>query len=403
MAPQFEFTAKNKKGKTIKDTIETDSRSTLAAEVRDRGYFITDIKEKKGSRSIGEIINSYKRVKMKDLAIFSQQFAAMINAGISLVESLNIISRQNEYSKLKSVLGAVQDDVETGTSLADAMSKYPNTFPELYIQLIRAGEMGGVLDSILDRLATHYERQDELNGMIKSALYYPFAIFIVGIAVVAFLMLKVLPQFINIFQDFGAELPLPTRILLGLSSFMQNYWLLLLGILIISFYGLYKYYKTPTGKNIFDKLILKIPILGKMMEKVYISRFSSTLAILLNSGVDLLSALSIVEDVVSNKVYADILAEARVRVREGSTLSNTLKKSKRFPAMVVHMLRVGEETGSIEQMLNKVASFYDRQVENAVEASISLIEPIMIVFLAVVVGFVAISIVTPMFAMFQQF
>jgi len=403
MAPQFEFTAKNKKGEMIKDNLEAESKSVLASQIRDRGYFITEIKEKKKRKTVSEIFDSYKRVKIKDLAVFSQQFSAMINAGISIVEALNIITRQTEHPKLKGVLDEVQNDVETGVSLADAMAKHPNVFPELYVQLIRAGETGGVLDGILNKLAAHYERQDELNGMVKSALYYPLVIFIVGIAVVVFLMLNVVPQFVTMFQDFGTELPLPTRMLLGLSSFMQNYWWLLMAAALIGFYVLYKYYKTPEGKIRADKLLLKIPVVGKMMEKVYVSRFSSTLAILLDSGVDLLSSLEIVEDVVSNKVYADILSDSRVRVREGSTLSEPLQKSKRFPAMVVHMLKVGEETGSMGQMLTKVSDFYDRQVESAVEAAISLIEPLMIVFLAVMVGFVAISIVTPMFDMFQQF
>jgi len=225
----------------------------------------------------------------------------------------------------------------------------------------------------------------------------------VGIAVVIFLVLQVVPQFVGMFADFGTELPLPTRMLLGLSTFMQAYWWMLLlgGVIVIFLFSRYR--KTPKGKERLDRLILKLPVLGPMMRKVYVSRFSSTLAILLDSGVDLLSSLTIVEDVVGNKVFSDILTDARVRVREGSTLSEPLQESGEYPPMLVHMLSVGEETGAVGDMLNKVSKFYDRQVEAAVDGAISLIEPIMIVLLAVMVGFVAISIVTPMFDMFQNF
>jgi type IV pilus assembly protein PilC len=403
MATQFEYTAKNKNGETVKGEIEADDKSTIASQLRSKGYYVTEIKEKKAARDVKEIFDIQKKVRLKDLAIFSQQFAAMIDAGISLVDSLNILAKQTEHSHLKKVITKVQEDVETGISLADAFAKHKKVFPELYIQLVKAGESGGVLDTILNKLADHFDRQDELNSMVKAAMYYPIAILLVGIAVVVFLVLQVVPQFVGMFADFGTELPLPTRMLLGLSAFMQAYWwMILLGAILASFLFL-RYRKTPKGKERLDRLMLKLPVLGPMMRKVYVSRFSSTLAILLDSGVDLLSSLKIVEDVVGNKVFSDILTDARVRVREGSTLSEPLKESGEYPPMLVQMLSVGEETGAVGDMLNKVSKFYDRQVEAAVDGAISLIEPIMIVLLAVMVGFVAISIVTPMFDMFQQF
>jgi len=403
MTRQFEYTAKNKVGETVKGDIEAEDKSTIASQLRSQGYYVTEIKEKKASRDLAKMLNLKKKVKLKDLAIFSQQFAAMIDAGISLVDALDILAKQTEHSHLKEVIRAVQEDVETGISLADAFAKHPKVFPELYIQLVRAGESGGVLDTILNKLADHFDRQDELNSMVKSAMYYPLVILLVGIAVVIFLVLQVVPQFVSMFADFGTDLPLPTRMLLGLSTFMQAYWwALLLGVLLVIFI-ISRYSKTPKGKERIDRIILKLPVVGPMMRKVYVSRFSSTLAILLDSGVDLLSSLTIVEDVVGNKVFSDILTDARVRVREGSTLSDPLKESGEYPPMLVHMLSVGEETGAVGDMLNKVSRFYDRQVEAAVDGAISLIEPVMIVLLAVMVGFVAISIVTPMFDMFQQF
>jgi len=403
MATEFVYEAKNKSGEKVKGSIEAENKSVIARQLREKGYFITEIKEKRSSIDIGEFFSMHKRVKLKDLSIFSQQFAAMINAGISLVDALNILQEQTNHRHLQDVLASVRDDVETGVSLADAVSKHPETFPELYTQLIRAGESGGVLDSILDKLAVHYDRQDELNSMVKSALYYPAVILLVGIAVVIFLVTRVVPQFVGMFQDFGSELPLPTRMLLAISSFAQSYWWAILLAVIAVIFLLIRYRKTPSGREATDRWILKLPVIGDMMRKVYISRFSSTLAILIDSGVDLLTALTIVEDVVGNRVYSEILTDARVQVREGSNLSDPLENSGEFPPMVVHMLRVGEETGAIGEMLNKVSRFYDRQTEAAVEGAISLIEPIMIVLLAVMVGFVAISIVTPMFDMFQQF
>jgi len=403
MALEYVYKAKSKDGDVISGTIEAENKSVIARQLRDKGYYITEISEKRKALDVGEFLKMHKKVRLKDLAIFSQQFAAMIDAGISLVDALNILVDQTEHRRLREVILKVRDDVETGISLADAMAKHPAVFPRLYIQLVKAGESGGVLDSILNKMADHYDRQDELNSMVRSALYYPAVILTVGIVVVIFLVTQVVPQFVTMFRDFGSELPLPTRLLLGISTFMQSYWWALLLALVIGLFIIGRFRTTAAGKEKTDSWILKMPVIGPMMKKVYISRFSSTLAILVESGVDLLTALAIVEDVVGNKVYGEILTKARVRVREGSNLSDPLQESGEFPAMVVQMLSVGEETGSIGTMLNKVAAFYDRQVEASVDGAISLIEPIMIVLLAVMVGFVAISIVTPMFDMFQQF
>ncbi len=403
MAPEFNYVAKNKSGDKIKGSLEADNSSLVASQLKEKGYYVTSIKEKKARKSIDEYFKFHKRVKIDDLAVFSQQFSVMINAGISIVQAIGILRDQTENSRFKEIIGKVQEDIETGTGLAEAMSKYPDVFPDLYCQLIRAGETGGVLDQVLNKLADHYERQSELNGKVKSALYYPIAILIVAIAVVIFLLLKVVPQFVSMFEDFGAQLPLPTRILLGTSEFMQNYWYVIFAVLAVIAVALYYYKQTQKGSYKFDQLILQIPIIGNMMKKVYISRITSTLAILLNSGVDLLSSLAIVEDVVGNEVYGQILTEARIQVREGVNLSDPLSESREFPKMVVQMIKVGEEAGNVGQMLEKISSFFDREVEASVESSISLIEPVMIVFLAVIVGFVAISIVTPMFDMFQQF
>lgn len=403
MAPIYEYEAMSRGGERVAGRIEADRSNIAAKQLKESGYYVTSIKEVQEKKDLGSVLKASGRVKTKDLTIFSHQFAAMIDAGISLVDALNILYEEAEHPKLKEVIREIQEDIETGSSLSDAMSRHPKVFPELYCQLVRAGETGGVLNTVLNQLAAHYDKQEEINGKVKSALYYPITILVIAVFVVIFLVVKIVPTFVGMFNSFGAALPLPTRILLGASDFLQTYWwALLLGIggLLAIFYS---YRQTPSGELQLDKLILKIPVIGNMMQKVILSRFSSTLAILLGSGVDLISSLNIVEDVVGNKVYANALVEARGQVREGVSFSRPLANMPIFPSILVQMVKIGEESGNLEMMLNKVSNFYDREVGNAVEASISLIEPLMIVFLAGVVGFIVISIVLPMFEMFQQF
>lgn len=403
MAPIYEYEAMSRGGERVAGRIEADRSNIAAKQLKESGYYVTSIKEVQEKKDLGSVLKASGRVKTKDLTIFSHQFAAMIDAGISLVDAFNILYEEAEHPKLKEVIREIQEDIETGSSLSDAMSRHPKVFPELYCQLVRAGETGGVLNTVLNQLAAHYDKQEEINGKVKSALYYPITILVIAVFVVIFLVVKIVPTFVGMFNSFGAALPLPTRILLGASDFLQTYWwALLLGIggLLAIFYS---YRQTPSGELQLDKLILKIPVIGNMMQKVILSRFSSTLAILLGSGVDLISSLNIVEDVVGNKVYANALVEARGQVREGVSFSRLLANMPIFPSILVQMVKIGEESGNLEMMLNKVSNFYDREVGNAVEASISLIEPLMIVFLAGVVGFIVISIVLPMFEMFQQF
>jgi len=402
MTPKFQYVAKNKAGDRIEGKIEADNSETVVKQLKERGYFVTSLKKKKEKNDVMEFFKLNKRVTISDLAIFSQQFSVMINAGVSLVESLEIMSRQIDHPRLREVVIKIQEDVETGASLAEAMSEFPDVFPNLYVQLIKAGEAGGVLDKVLIKLKNHYERQNELNKKIRSSMYYPAAILLVAVSVIIFLVTNVVPTFVDMFSGFGAELPLPTRMLMGFSSFMQNYWWAIIIFFVALFYIGVRYYRTAPGKKAIDRLILKIPAFGKMFKKVYISRLTSTLAILMDSGVDLLSSLSIVESVVNNKVYANSLVEARARVREGENLSKTLDdKEELYPKMIVQMISVGEESGSIDEMLHKISDFYDKDVESTIEGTVSLIEPALIVMMAVVIGFVAISIVLPMFDMFS--
>jgi type IV pilus assembly protein PilC len=403
MAPIYEYQAVNRSGKQIKGSIEGEHSSEVAKQLKENGYYITSISEKREGRSILSKIKLPSRVKTKDLTIFSQQFAAMIDAGISLVDCLDILQKETGHPRLKEVIRGMKGDIETGMSLSEAMFKYPDVFPTLYCQLIKAGETGGVLDKVLNQLVDHYERQDEINRKVKSALYYPVTILVVAVAVVIFLVVKIVPTFVEMFSGFGGELPGPTRLLLGMSSFIKNYWWLIMAFLGIVFLLFYNYRNTPQGKYRIDKVMLRIPVIGGMLGKVMVSRFASTLAILLASGVDLLASLSIVEEVLDNRVYGDVLVEARGQIREGINLSVTLDETPVFPNMVVQMIKIGEEAGSLELMLKKIDNFYNKEVESSIDASISLIEPVMIVFLAAIVGFIVISIVLPMFDMYQYF
>jgi type IV pilus assembly protein PilC len=397
----FEYEVKTQNGEKIDGTLEAENESMLASNLRKKGYYILNIKRKREGFDLSNISLFEKKVKLNDLAVFARQFSAMINSGISIIDALDILRDQIDHPKLQQTVIAVTEDIETGSDLSESLAKHPDVFPELFIQMVKAGETGGIIGDVLDKIANHYEKQDELQGKIKSALYYPVTIMVIAILVVLFLMTNVVPTFVSMFSDLGAELPLPTRILIGTSSFLQSYWWLVGLILVALYFAFINYRKTPEGKLRTDRLILKIPQVGTMMQKIYLSRFSSTLSVLLSSGVDLLASLTIVEDVVGNKLYQKALTEARIKVREGSTLSGPLEKREEFPKLLVHMIKVGEETGGMSSMLEKVSMFYDREVDRSVEGVVSIIEPVIIVFLAIVVGFVVISIVLPMFDMYS--
>ena len=402
MSPLYNYQAVKSNGEKIKGSLEVENKTMVARHLKDNGYFLTSVNEAKKKKDISNFFQNKKKVKTKDLTVFSQQFAAMIDAGISLVECMTIMYEETEHPRLKKVIRGIQEDIETGTGLSESMMKYPDVFPKLYCQLVKAGETGGVLDTVLNQLADHYERQDEINGKVKSAMYYPLTIVSVAVVVVIFLIAAVVPTFVGMFADFGTSLPLPTRMLLAMSGFLQSYWWIVIAAVVGGVLFISKFKKTPRGKLFFDKLILKIPVIGDMMQKVLVARFASTMAILLASGVDLLSSITIVEEVLGNKVYTKVLVDARGRIREGINLSVPLSEAELFPSMVVQMIKIGEEAGSIEMMLRKINNFYNREVESAIDASISLIEPVMIVGLAVVVGFIVISIVMPMFEMFEH-
>ena len=415
MAEVYAYKARGRGGEISNGSIEAESRKEAARELRERNLYAVSIEKLEESSKqkskfslnmeidLSELNLFGAGYKTAELVNFAQRLSVLISAGIPLVRAITIIKNQSDAGHEKKMLKGLLSRVEAGETLSSALKEYPKYFPKLFIHLIKAGETGGVLDEVLAELVEYYRKRDKINKEVKSALYYPIVIVIVAIVAVFILIGFVLPSILNMLTGFGGEIPLPTQILIFLSNFISSYWWAILIAVIAAALLISHYIKTPEGKLKKDKLLLKIPVIGDLIRKVVIARFASTLSLLIQSGVNIINALPVIEEVVNNEVFADILLETRMRVREGSPLSEPIKKSGEFPPMVVQMLKVGEESGNIEEMLNKISDYYDMEVENAIEGSISLIEPVMIIILAVVVGGIVASVILPLFSIYSSF
>ena len=343
------------------------------------------------------------RVKKKTLAIFTRQLATMIDAGLPLVQSLDILAQQEEDEIFREIVQNVKDEVEAGATLAAALQKHPRVFDNMYVNLVVAAEEAGTLDVILNRLATHIEKMEELKKKIKSALVYPTMIVTVAIGVTIILMVFVVPVFEKLFAGFGATLPLPTRVVIGVSNIFKSYLPIVIGIVIILIIALRQYQKTEKGKLRIDAFLLKIPIFGELIRKVAVARFARTLGTLVTSGVPILESLNIVAGAAGNKVVEEAILKSRISISEGQTISEPLAESDVFPMMVTQMIAVGETTGALELMLNKIADFYEAEVDVAVATLSSMLEPVMMIFLGVIVGGLVISMYLPIFKMASAF
>lgn len=335
----------------------------------------------------------------KDIVVFTRQFATMIEAGLPLVQCLDILSQQTENKALAKSISQVRQDVESGSTYADALKKHPKMFDQLYCNMIAAGEAGGILDTILKRLAAYIEKAMKLKKQIKSAMIYPGVIVTVAVVVVSVLMVFVIPMFAKMFIDFGGTLPMPTRIVIGISHFMQSYILLIIGVLVGLFFVFKAYYKTENGRRTMDGIAMNLPVVGMLIRKASVAKFTRTLGTLMSSGVPILDGLEIVAKTAGNKVVEDAIMLTRVSISEGKTLSEPLTQSKVFPPMVTQMIAVGESTGALDSMLSKIADFYDDEVDSAVGNLTALLEPMLMVFLGVVIGFVVIAMYLPIFEM----
>lgn len=420
--PTFSYVAKTAAGKIEKGTTEAEDERVLRQRLQAQGYFPTEVKELAGGRQKQKAkpaakakgqqrekkpLLSFGRVKGKDLAIFCRQFSTMMNAGVTLIRCLTVLEQQSSSYKLKEIIRDLQQQVEAGESLSKSMARFPNVFNDLFIGLVRAGEVGGVLDETLERLAIFLERDQELRRKIKSSMTYPILVVIVAFGIVTFLMTFILPKFIQLFEDLGVtEFPAPTLFLKNASDFMLEWmfrrWFVTWPLMIVFIFLFRKWRRTKSGKRIYDWTKLRVPVFGQLSHKIALGRFSRTLATLLNSGVPVLSAMETTAGVVDNDIIATAIMNARAAIREGDEIARPLQESGYFPPMVVQMISIGEETGALDSMLSKVADFYESEVEAMLETLTAALEPIMIVFLGFVVGFIVISMFLPLVAIIES-
>jgi type IV pilus assembly protein PilC len=398
--PTFTYTARAVNGEMKTATIEASSKDDVMAQLNKQRLRVIKVDE--GAKKSGGLninIGGSPGIKMRDIVIFTRQFSTMINSGLPLVQALDILAKQSENKTLQEVTRAVVFDVESGHTVADALGKHPKAFSDLYVNMVAAGEAGGILDTILMRLATFMEKNDALVRKVKGAMIYPGVIFsVAGIAVVV-LLVFVIPTFESMFASVGLALPLPTRIVIAMSNFLQGYWWAVIIGVVGSIYSLKKYYATPNGTLTIDKLLLKMPVLGDVLRKSAVSRFTRTLGTLISSGVSILDGLEITAKTAGNRVIQDAIMASRASIAGGDTISAPLAKSNVFPPMVISMISVGEQTGGLDEMLSKIADFYDEEVDAAVSGLMSMLEPLMIVFLGVVVGGMIVAMYLPIFDM----
>jgi type IV pilus assembly protein PilC len=397
--PEFAYKARAAGGAVTEGKFEAPDQKTAMERLRAQKLIVLEINEHQpGLLDALQKYNPFKpKVASKDIVLFSRQLSTLVSAGVALVAGLNILSEQIESPPFKVVVNKVKEDIEGGLSIADAMKKHPSAFSDLYVAMIKAGEVGGILDTILERLSAYLEAAEDLKHKVKGAMMYPAVVATIALSVTVFLLVGVIPTFKEIFSSFGAELPLPTRIVVGISESLQNHWYVYLGVPAAIFFVGRKWAKTPSGQKIFDTQVLKLPLFGPMLRKVAVAKFTRTLGTLVKSGVPILQALETVAQTSGNKVIETALMDARESIREGERISEPLKKSGVFPPMVVQMIAVGEETGNLDIMLTKIADFYDQEVDVAVKGLTSMIEPIVIVVMGVVIGGIVIAMFIPMF------
>ncbi len=399
MPETFQYKVKDKSGKLVEGSLEAENAQLVVSKLRSMGYVPIEIQQQGGPGLQKELKlpGLSDRVKLKDVSVFSRQFATMINSGLSLLRSLNILAEQTESKALAVIVGQVRMDVEKGASLSQAMAKHPKAFNRLYVSMVRAGEVGGALDSVLLRLADTIEKQVELRRKVKSAMTYPLVVAILVLTIVTAMLLFVIPMFQGIYKQLGGTLPAPTQILIDISNVCRKLWWAVFLAEIGAAIAFRKWINSEEGRKQWDAIKLKVPIFGKLVRKTALARFSRTLSALVRSGVPILESLDIVAETAGNYVVANAVRETQAAVKRGDPLSKKLEEHPVFPPMVVQMMAVGEETGALDEMLDKIADFYDQEVEATVDALTSLIEPILIVVMGVCVGGMIISLYLPMF------
>ncbi len=393
----FRYSARDASGRVVAGAIEAETEVMVVGKLQEMGFFVTSLERQAARADLRAGLRRLRRVGMRELTVFARQFATMVNAGLSMVRTLSILEQQTESQKLRGIIGEVRKDVEEGMTLSDSLGKHPETFSGLVVNMVRAGEVGGVLDDVLNRLAFFFEKDLALRQKVRAAITYPAAIFIFALGVIFFLVFFILPQFIGFFEGMDLALPLPTRVLIWFTKTLTGFWYVFLGFLLLGMYGFRMYIHTPTGSMNFDRFKLRVPVFGSLVRKVTVSRFTRTLGTLITSGVPIMQALEVVAKAVENKVVAQAIDNVRSSIREGESVAIPLQASGLFPPMVVQMTSVGEETGTLDTMLAKVADFYDAEVETTLAQLTSILEPLLIMFLGFVVGFIVLSFYMPLY------
>ena len=399
--PTFTYKARDPRGKAVKGTMQAASQEELYDKLQKLGYMTTKASESLSVPEINALFERFQRISAEDLIMFTVQFSNLINAGVSLLDSLSAVSQQIENRKLKEVVESVTRSVEAGQSFSEALSSHPKVFPHLFMSLVKAGEVSGKLDTILIRYAKYSEEQAELKQKVKGALLYPAILLFAGIGVSLFIVTFVVPQFAQIFIKVGITLPLPTRILYRVGVGIKFFWHSILSFVMVTYFGFKYYTGTRVGGFQVDQWKLRIPLLGGLFRKVSISRFSRTLGMLVSSGVPILTSLEIVKEVVGNEVLARVVAGAHEAVEKGEKLSEPLRVSREFPVDAIQLISVGEETGNLDEMLEKVADFYDRWTGYTIKKLTTLIEPVLLLLMGSIVGFIMASMLLPMFDMIK--
>jgi type IV pilus assembly protein PilC len=403
----FAYSGRTRAGQTVSGERVADTMDAAVAALRRDQIQVTRILPSKVAAApkkaaAAKLGKAGKKVNHKNLAVFVRQFSVMIDAGLPLVQCLEILGNQEEDRNFAATILQTRSDVESGASLADAMRKHPKAFDPLFTNMIAAGEAGGILDTILKRLATYIEKAVKLSGQVKSAMIYPVAVVVIAGAVVGVILWKVIPTFASLFSGLGADLPLPTRVVIGLSNGLVSYFPIIAGVAVASGWGFKKYYGTTAGRRVVDATVLKAPILGNIMRKIAVARFCRTLSTLISSGVPILDGLEITAKTSGNAIVEDAIMSTRKSIERGETISAPLKETNVFPPMVTQMISVGEATGALDTMLAKIADFYEEEVDTAVAGLLTLLEPIMIAMLGIVVGGIVIAMYLPIFDLISK-
>ncbi len=397
--PSFEWKGRDRDGNSQSGVLIGDNKDAVIAALRRQQIVVTTVKEKGKEIALPKFGGG---INQKSIAVFTRQFSVMIDAGLPLVQCLDILGQQQDNKAFQKVILQVRQDVESGSSLAEALRKHPQAFSDLYVHMVAAGEAGGILDTILQRLAAYIEKSVKLKGQVRSALVYPVAVITIAIVVIYIILWKVIPVFATLFESLGTQLPFLTQVIVNLSRFIGRFWWLIALVVFGGIFAIRQYYQTDAGRYQIDKLMLKLPVIGVLLRKIAVARFCRTLGTLLSSGVAILESLEITARTSGNAVIEEAILKVRKDVEEGKSLAEPLARTEQFPPMVCQMVGVGEQTGAMDTMLSKIADFYEDEVDAAVEGMMALLEPVMISFLGVVIGTIVVAMYLPMFSLISQ-